>query len=133
MADLKIEGLCKRYGQVEVLKNIDLDIKDGEFVVFVGPSGCGKSTLLRMICGLDEVSAGQLLIDGEKVNDVPRDPHLDHMRAHHEYASRPSITSFSCVPGNGFQVRMFEVNRRVQGQDVVGVHIVGALGERPKT
>ncbi|WJS06008.1 ABC transporter ATP-binding protein [Roseibium aggregatum] len=71
MADLKIEGLCKRYGQVEVLKNIDLDIKDGEFVVFVGPSGCGKSTLLRMICGLDEVSAGQLLIDGEKVNDVP--------------------------------------------------------------
>lgn len=71
MADLKIEGLCKRYGQVEVLKNIDLDIKDGEFVVFVGPSGCGKSTLLRMICGLDEVSAGQLLIDGERVNDVP--------------------------------------------------------------
>ena len=50
-----------------------------------------------------------------------------------ENPRRASITSFSCVPGNGFQVRMFEVNRRVQGQDVVGVHIVGALGERPKT
>ena len=68
----------------------------------------------------------------EEVNDVPRDPHLDHMRAHHEYASRPSITSFSCVPGNGFQMGMFEINRRVQGQDVVGVHIVDALGKRPK-
>jgi ABC-type sugar transport system ATPase subunit len=71
MSNLIIRGLCKNYGATQVLKNIDLDIQHGEFVVFVGPSGCGKSTLLRMICGLDEVSAGTLSIDDEVVNDVP--------------------------------------------------------------
>ena len=71
MAKLDINGLCKRYGSVEVLKDIDLAIGHGEFVVFVGPSGCGKSTLLRMICGLDEVSDGQIAVDDEIVNDVP--------------------------------------------------------------
>ena len=71
MADLTIEGLVKRYGAAEVLRDIDLRVEDGEFVVFVGPSGCGKSTLLRMICGLDEVTSGTLLVDGEVVNDVP--------------------------------------------------------------
>lgn len=71
MADLKIEALFKRYGTVEVLQDIHLDIKHGEFVVFVGPSGCGKSTLLRMICGLDEVSSGELMLAGQVINDVP--------------------------------------------------------------
>ena len=71
MSNLLIQGLCKNYGTTQVLKNIDLDIRHGEFVVFVGPSGCGKSTLLRMICGLDEVSAGTIAIDNEIVNDVP--------------------------------------------------------------
>ncbi|MFN3169580.1 MAG: ABC transporter ATP-binding protein [Hyphomicrobiales bacterium] len=71
MADLKIKGLHKAYGAVEVLKDINLSIGHGEFVVFVGPSGCGKSTLLRMICGLDEVSSGTLEMGNEIVNDVP--------------------------------------------------------------
>ncbi|MEO7243256.1 MAG: ABC transporter ATP-binding protein [Variovorax sp.] len=71
MSDLVIEGLCKDYGSTRVLQNIDLTVERGEFVVFVGPSGCGKSTLLRMICGLDEVSAGTIIINGEIVNDVP--------------------------------------------------------------
>ncbi len=70
MADLKINNLYKKYGTVEVLKNINLDIKSGEFIVFVGPSGCGKSTLLRCICGLEEISSGTLEIDGRIVNDV---------------------------------------------------------------
>ena len=70
MADLKVSNLYKRFGQVEVLKDINLDIKSGEFVVFVGPSGCGKSTLLRCISGLEEVSSGNLEIDGRLVNDV---------------------------------------------------------------
>ena len=70
MADLKITNLYKRFGQVEVLKDINLDIKSGEFVVFVGPSGCGKSTLLRCISGLESISAGNLEIDGRVVNDV---------------------------------------------------------------
>lgn len=71
MEKMKIAGLCKSYGAVEVLKNIDLSVDDGEFVVFVGPSGCGKSTLLRMICGLDEVTSGIMTINGQVVNNVP--------------------------------------------------------------
>ena len=71
MAGLKLKGLKKSYGSVEVLHGVDLEIAQGEFIVFVGPSGCGKSTLLRMIAGLEEISAGTLEIDGMVVNDVP--------------------------------------------------------------
>ncbi|MCV6575159.1 MAG: ABC transporter ATP-binding protein [Cohaesibacter sp.] len=71
MAHLKLNNVVKRYGSVEVLRDINLDIKDGEFVVLVGPSGCGKSTLLRMIAGLEPISGGDFLIDGNRMNDVP--------------------------------------------------------------
>ena len=72
MADLKLDGVSKVYGgKVEVLKDINLDIKTGELIVFVGPSGCGKSTLLRMIAGLEKISGGTFEIDGERMNDVP--------------------------------------------------------------
>jgi multiple sugar transport system ATP-binding protein len=71
MATLRLRNLCKSYGDVEVIKGVDLDINDRDFVVFVGPSGCGKSTLLRMIVGLEEITSGELMIDGERVNDVP--------------------------------------------------------------
>lgn len=70
MADLKLRDLRKSYGDVEILHGIDLDIDDGEFVVFVGPSGCGKSTLLRMIAGLEDVSSGSVEIAGRNVNDI---------------------------------------------------------------
>jgi multiple sugar transport system ATP-binding protein len=70
MSDLKITNLYKRYGNVEILKDVNLDIKSGEFIVFVGPSGCGKSTLLRCISGLETISSGTLEIDGRVVNDV---------------------------------------------------------------
>src|ERR1044071_7924830 len=70
MSDLKITNLYKRYGNVEILKDVNLDIKSGEFVVFVGPSGCGKSTLLRMIAGLEDITDGTLEIGGARVNDV---------------------------------------------------------------
>ena len=72
MADLKLTDIGKSYGgTVEVLKNINLDIETGELIVFVGPSGCGKSTLLRMIAGLEKITEGELLIDGDRMNDVP--------------------------------------------------------------
>ncbi|MBL8596403.1 MULTISPECIES: ABC transporter ATP-binding protein [unclassified Devosia] len=70
MSDLKITNLYKRYGNIEILKDVNLDIKSGEFIVFVGPSGCGKSTLLRTISGLETISSGTLEIDGRVVNDV---------------------------------------------------------------
>ncbi len=71
MADLKLTDIAKSYGDVQVLKNIDLDIKSGEFIVFVGPSGCGKSTLLRMIAGLERITGGELQIGGQVMNDIP--------------------------------------------------------------
>ncbi len=71
MTDLKLSAVEKAYGKVEVLSDIDLEIKTGELVVFVGPSGCGKSTLLRMIAGLERITGGTLEIDGIRVNDMP--------------------------------------------------------------
>ena len=71
MADLTLRQIKKAYGSLNILHGIDLDIKSGEFIVFVGPSGCGKSTLLRTIAGLEEITSGELKIAGEVVNDVP--------------------------------------------------------------
>ncbi|WP_343501687.1 ABC transporter ATP-binding protein [Alloyangia pacifica] len=71
MGQLALSGVKKRFNKFEVIHGIDLDIRDGEFVVFVGPSGCGKSTLLRMICGLEEITEGACTIDGIRVNDLP--------------------------------------------------------------
>jgi alpha-glucoside transport system ATP-binding protein len=71
MAGVKLRQVRKAYGPVEVIHGVDLDIAEGEFVVFVGPSGCGKSTLLRMIAGLEEITGGELHIDGRLVNEIP--------------------------------------------------------------
>ena len=71
MSSVQIRDVRKSFGNFEVLHGVSIPIEDGEFVVLVGPSGCGKSTLLRMICGLEEVSQGDILIDGTRVNDVP--------------------------------------------------------------
>ena len=71
MGSLKIENIKKSFGSVDVLKGIDLEVTDGEFVVFVGPSGCGKSTLLRIIAGLEDSTSGKVLIDGDNVGNVP--------------------------------------------------------------
>ena len=72
MAQLSFQHIQKIYdNQVHVVKDFNLEIEDKEFIVFVGPSGCGKSTTLRMIAGLEEISGGDLLIDGKRMNDVP--------------------------------------------------------------
>ena len=65
-----LSGIIKRYGETEVIHGVDLDVREGEFAVFVGPSGCGKSTLLRMIAGLEETTGGQVTIDGEDVTHL---------------------------------------------------------------
>src|SRR5688572_7591846 len=70
MSGLKLRGVRKSFGALEVIKGVDLDIESKEFVVFVGPSGCGKSTLLRMIAGLEEVTSGDIEIGGQRVNDI---------------------------------------------------------------
>ena len=71
MANVQLKQIIKRFGEVEVIHGIDLDIQSGEFVVFVGPSGCGKSTLLRMIAGLETTTSGDIMIGDTRVNDAP--------------------------------------------------------------
>ncbi len=71
MADIRMRGLCKAFKDAQVIHNVNLDIEDGEFAVFVGPSGCGKSTLLRLVAGLEDITSGDLFIGGQRVNHLP--------------------------------------------------------------
>jgi multiple sugar transport system ATP-binding protein len=91
MARIAFQGIAKRFGDVSVIENLDLEIHDHEFMVFVGPSGCGKSTALRMIAGLEEPSEGQLSIGDRVVNDVhPKD--RDVAMVFQSYALYPHMT-----------------------------------------
>ena len=91
MASITIEAITKTFGTVPVLHDIDLSIGDGEFVVLVGPSGCGKSTLLRMIAGLEDITAGEIRIDGRRINEVaPKD--RDIAMVFQSYALYPHMT-----------------------------------------
>jgi multiple sugar transport system ATP-binding protein len=93
MDGIQIAGLDKRFGTVDVIKDLTLDIANGEFLVFLGPSGCGKSTLLRMIAGLDSVSAGRISIAGRDVTDLPPGARDVAMVFQH-YALYPHMTVF---------------------------------------
>jgi multiple sugar transport system ATP-binding protein len=95
MASVKIESLYKTFGGVQAVRGVDLDIPDGEFTVLVGPSGCGKSTLLRTVAGLETADKGNMVIGGERVNDLrPRD--RDVAMVFQDYALYPHMT----VAGN---------------------------------
>ncbi len=93
MSDVSLKAVRKSYGALEVVHGVDLDIKAGEFVVFVGPSGCGKSTLLRMIAGLEPISGGEIAIGGRVVNDVPS-PQRGIAMVFQSYALYPHMTVF---------------------------------------
>jgi ABC-type sugar transport system ATPase subunit len=93
LAEIKLESIYKNYDEVGVIKGVDIEIHDGEFVVFVGPSGSGKSTLLRMIAGLEDISSGLLMIDGEEMNDVPPSKRELAM-VFQSYALYPHMTVF---------------------------------------
>jgi len=92
VSEIVLKGVSKIYGtDVVAVDNIDLEIKDGEFMVLLGPSGCGKSTTLRMIAGLEEVTSGDLMIDGKRMNDVdPAD--RDLAIVFQNYALYPHMT-----------------------------------------
>jgi multiple sugar transport system ATP-binding protein len=103
MASISLRRVCKRFGATEVLRNVDLEIADGEFVAMVGPSGCGKSTLLNCIAGLDSVTSGDVLIGGRVVNSLPPKDR-DIAMVFQAYALYPNMT----VRGNitfGMDVR----------------------------
>ena len=94
MASLSLKNVCKKYPNgFEAVKDFNLEVEDKEFIIFVGPSGCGKSTTLRMIAGLEEISSGELSIDGRVVNDVePKD--RDIAMVFQNYALYPHMTVF---------------------------------------
>ena len=102
MAELDIRDVAKSYGANSILRDVNLHIKSGEFVVFVGPSGCGKSTLLRMISGLETISSGTISIDGKVMNDVePADRGISMV--FQSYALYPHMTTYDNV---SFGLRM---------------------------
>ena len=114
MATLTLRDLRKNYGSAEVIKGIDLAIADREFVVFVGPSGCGKSTLLRMIAGLEEITSGELQIDGSRVNHIgPADRGL--AMVFQSYALYPHMTVRQNM---GFALRLARVPRAERDRKV---------------
>ncbi|MFO1201606.1 MAG: sn-glycerol-3-phosphate ABC transporter ATP-binding protein UgpC [Tabrizicola sp.] len=91
MGSVSITGVTKAYGATQVMRGVDVDIRDGEFVILVGPSGCGKSTLLRMIAGLESISGGEIAIDGRRVNELePKD--RDIAMVFQNYALYPQMT-----------------------------------------
>src|SRR5215207_994680 len=116
MAAIEIDHLTKQYPNgFKGVNDVSLEIEDGEFVILVGPSGCGKSTLLRMIVGLEDITEGDLLIGGTKVNDkAPRDRNL--AMVFQNYALYPHLTVYEnmAFPLRLKKVTNAEVDRRVR-------------------
>src|SRR6201995_3477011 len=115
MAEVSLRNVVKRFDDVDVVRNISLDIPDNGFVVLVGPSGCGKSTTLRMIAGLEEITAGDIYIGGEVVNDLPTKDR-DIAMVFQNYALYPHMSVFENM-AFGLKLRKFpkdEIKRRVE-------------------
>src|SRR5262250_129785 len=132
MADVALRDVVKRFDNVEAVRQISLDIPDKEFVVLVGPSGCGKSTTLRMIAGLEEATAGDIYIGGEKVNDVPPKDR-DIAMVFQNYALYPHMTVFENM-SFGLRLRKVaktEIRQRVE-QAARILDITELLDRRPK-
>ena len=123
MASVEIRDVRKAYGSTAVIHGVNVDIKDGEFVVLVGPSGCGKSTLLRMIAGLENITGGQILIGGRVVNDVPP-KERDIAMVFQNYALYPHMTVYDNM---GFSLKLrkadkAEIETRVaKAADILGL------------
>ena len=107
MATVTLRNLVKAYGKTEVLHSISLDVANGEFVVFVGHSGCGKSTTLRMIAGLEEVTAGEIMIDDRVVNHL-EPKHRNIAMVFQNYAIYPHMSVRKNI---GFGLRTSKMSR----------------------
>jgi multiple sugar transport system ATP-binding protein len=115
MAQVSLRKVIKKYDEVEAVSAIDLDIADKEFVVLVGPSGCGKSTTLRMIAGLEDITGGEIAVDGEVVNDVPPKDR-DMAMVFQNYALYPHMTVYQNM-SFGLRLKNYpkaEIESRVQ-------------------
>ena len=132
MANVQLKQIVKRFGDVEVIRGIDLDITSGEFVVFVGPSGCGKSTLLRMIAGLETTTSGDIMIGEARVNDAPPRSR-DIAMVFQDYALYPHKSVFENM-AFGLRLRKTpeaEIKRRV-GDAAAILRIEHLLERKPR-
>ena len=132
MATVTLKDIRKSYGDVEIIKGVTLQIEDRDFCVFVGPSGCGKSTLLRMIAGLEEITAGDLAIDGQRMNDVPPSDRGLAM-VFQTYALYPHMT---VADNMGFSLRLAGVpkaERRAKVDEAARIlHLARRAGNRQR-
>ncbi|HNV87268.1 MAG TPA: sn-glycerol-3-phosphate ABC transporter ATP-binding protein UgpC, partial [Candidatus Omnitrophota bacterium] len=133
MASVILKNVCKTYpGDVQAVANVNLEIRDKEFVVLVGPSGCGKSTTLRMIAGLEEISNGEVFIDGTLVNDVPA-KNRDIAMVFQNYALYPHMSVYNNL-AFGLKLRGYpkkEIDRRVrEASEILG--LTPLLSRKPK-
>jgi multiple sugar transport system ATP-binding protein len=123
VGSIDICAVSKRFGHAEVIRGVDLSIRDGEFVVLVGPSGCGKSTLLRMIAGLEDISEGTISIDGQPVNGLPPQ-RRDVAMVFQSYALYPHYTVFENM-AFGLKLKRYprrEIEERVRrAADILGL------------
>src|SRR5687768_4842615 len=115
MSAIEMKNIVKRYGDgFPAVNNVSIDVADGEFVILVGPSGCGKSTLLRMVVGLEDITSGDMVIGGKKVNDLaPRDRNL--AMVFQSYASYPHLTVYENI---AFPLRLAGTPSKELGEKV---------------
>lgn len=132
MGQVSLKGIRKTFGTVDVIKGIDLDIRDGEFLVFVGPSGCGKSTTLRMIAGLEEITSGELMIDGQRANEL-RPADRGAAMVFQSYALYPHMT---VAENMGFSLKMSGVDKKTRNDKVKQtaeiLHMTDLLNRYPR-
>ncbi len=131
MGQLSLKNVVKTFGLIAVVKGVNLDVGEGEFIVFVSPSGCGKSTLLRMIAGLEHTSAGDIVIDGRRVNDLPP-VQCGIAMVFQSYALYPHMSVFENIP---FPLRVERapeevIRKKVQAAAEI-LHLDQRLQQRP--
>ena len=132
MASVSFRNIQKSFGKVQIIKGLGCDITDGEFVVLVGPSGCGKSTLLRMLAGLEDISGGEIVIDGRVVNDL-ESKDRDIAMVFQSYALYPHMTVGENM---GFSLRLRNAEKSVTDERVARaakiLNLDALLGRYPR-
>src|SRR3954447_15772813 len=132
MAKVLIRDLNKKYDDVHAVKNVNLEIRDREFVVLVGPSGCGKTTTLRMVAGLEDITSGEVSIDGRVVNDLPP-MDRDIAMVFQNYALYPHMSVHDNM-AFGLKMRKFERGERDQRvrEVAASLSIADLLKKKPR-
>src|SRR5213596_2302494 len=132
MAQVMMKDLNKKYDEVHAVKDVNLHIRDKEFMVLVGPSGCGKSTTLRMVAGLEEITSGEISIGDRVVNDLPPKDR-DIAMVFQNYALYPNMTVYDNM-AFGLRLRKYpktEIDRRVkEAAEMLGIGML--LDRKPK-